>query len=301
MFDVLGIGIAAVDHVVLVPEFPPPEGKVRIRGSLRSCGGLSATALVAAARLGMRAAYAGVLGLDDDSDFVLRALHEEGVDTAGVIRLPEAGPGRSIVAVDGEGRRIVFSDPSGTLAGSDVYAPADLVREARVLLVDHVRVAASLEAARLARDAGIAVVADFERDEHPLFGQLLECVDHLVVPRSFGEHLTGQTDPPSILRSLRAPGRTVVLTEGSEGADFVGPEPDDRPAHRPAFAVPVVDTTGCGDAFHGAYAAGLVAGLDLSARVRLASAVAALTATRLGAQAGLPRRTDVEAFLAARS
>jgi sulfofructose kinase len=300
VIDVLGIGIAAVDDLVRVPAFPEPDSKVRVSDAIRACGGLGANALVAAARLGGRVAYAGVLGTDEPSDFVLAVLAAEGVDTAGVTRLPEAGPGHSIIVVDGEGRRIVYSDPRRTIAGSEVVPPPALIRGCRVLLVDHVRVPASLEAARIARGAGIPVVADLERADDPRFAELLALVDHLVIPLAFGRRLTGVSDPAGVLAALRAPGRSTVLTAGASGAWFLGPAADDRPRHQPAFDVPVVDTTGCGDAFHGAYAAGLAFGLDLPGRVLLAAAVAALAATRLGGQAGLPDRPTVEAFLAGR-
>lgn len=299
MFDVLGIGIAAVDAMIRVPRFPEPDAKIRVTGSARACGGLCATALVAAARLGASTAHAGVLGTDELSDFVVRSLEAEGVDVAYVVRLPQAGPGHSVVVVDPDGRRIVYSDSSRTLAGSDVAPPPALVRRARVLLVDHVRLPAAVRAARVAHEARIPVVGDLERSDHPRFADLLALVDHLVIPLAFGMRLTGAADPPAILAALRAPGRTTVLTAGPDGAWSLGPHPADTPERRPAFRVEVVDTTGCGDAFHGAHAAGLAFGLDLPGRVRLAGAVAALTATRLGGQAGLPDRATADAFLAA--
>jgi sulfofructose kinase len=300
MPDVLGIGIAAVDELLRVPAFPGPDGKVRVTDWQRACGGLAATALVAAARLGASTAFAGVLGTDDLSDVVDRALRAEGVDTTHAVRLAHAGPGRSIVVVDPFGRRIVYSDPNRTIAAADVAPPPAVVRGARVLLVDHVRVPASVRAATVAHEARIPVVGDLERSDHPGFADLLALVDHLVVPLSFGARLTGVSDPTGILAALRSPGRTTVLTAGSDGAWYQGPGPVDAPVHRAAFGVVAVDTTGCGDAFHGAYAAGLAFGLDLPGRVRLASAVAALAATRLGGQAGLPDRRTVDAFLAAR-
>ncbi|MCU0504489.1 MAG: PfkB family carbohydrate kinase [Chloroflexi bacterium] len=300
MIDVLGIGIAAVDDMLRVPHFPEPDGKVRVLASVRACGGLTATALVAAARLGVSAAFAGVLGDDDLSDFVARSLRAEGIDISAVVRLHGVGPGHSVIAVDPAGRRVVYSDPSRTLAGAHVAPPPEVVRGARVLLVDHVRVPASIAAAGIAREARIPVVGDLERSDHPRFPDLLDLVDHLVVPLAFGRAVTGVTDPEGILRALRAPGRTSVLTAGAEGGWYLGPEPAAVPTHRRAFAVEAIDTTGCGDAFHGAYAAGLVRGLGLADRVRLASAVAALTATRLGGQAGLPDRATVEGFLASR-
>jgi sugar/nucleoside kinase (ribokinase family) len=67
--------------------------------------------------------------------------------------------------------------------------------------------------------------------------------------------------------------------------------------HQPAFKVAVVDTTGCGDVFHGVYAATLAQGFDLPTRIRWAAAAAALKATACGGQSGIPKRATVEQFL----
>jgi len=88
----------------------------------------------------------------------------------------------------------------------------------------------------------------------------------------------------------------VVVTCGAEGSWWIG-EGVQAPVHQPAFAVEVVDTTGCGDVFHGAYAAAWVRGLPLGERVRVASAAAALKATQPGGQTGSPRWDEVQAFL----
>ena len=92
------------------------------------------------------------------------------------------------------------------------------------------------------------------------------------------------------------PIRRAASTWGNSPRAF---RPDPRtPRHQPAYRVEVVDTTGCGDVFHGAYAAGLAQGVGTAERVRLATATAALKATRHGGQAGIPSRAAVEAFLA---
>jgi sulfofructose kinase len=96
------------------------------------------------------------------------------------------------------------------------------------------------------------VVADFERGDLPGFADLLGLVDHLIVSLDFGRQLTSATDPGSVAAKLWHAGRqTVVLTDGAAGCWYVAaPEPT-RLRHQPAFAVKVVDTTGCGDVFHG--------------------------------------------------
>ncbi|MBA3485539.1 MAG: sugar kinase, partial [Pirellulales bacterium] len=82
--DVLGLGCAAVDDLLLVDRYPAPDSKTPVVRRERRCGGLTAAALIAASRLGARCAYAGCLGEDDASGFVLRSLHAEGVDTGHV-------------------------------------------------------------------------------------------------------------------------------------------------------------------------------------------------------------------------
>ena len=301
-FDVLGLGCTAVDDLLYVPAYPAPEEKVRVRRRERQCGGLTANALVAAARLGARCAFAGVLGDDEDSRFVLDAFRREGVDVTHRVFRPDARPIRSVVIVD-ESRqtRTILYDLTGSTGADPGLPPEEVIRSARVLFVDHYGVEGMTRAARVARAAGIPVVADLERGDWPGFDTLLALVDHLIVGFDFAARRTGEADPAAAARRLWAPDRAaVVVTCGGQGCWYLGRETAGGVRHHPAFPVAVADTTGCGDVFHGAYAAALARGLPLEERVRLASAAAALKATRPGAQAGIPRRAEVERFLAAR-
>src|SRR5215213_6532678 len=99
-FDVLGLGCAAVDDILYVEQYPPADAKIHVLRRERHCGGLTATALVAAARLGARCAFAGTLGKDEPSEFVLNALKEEGVDVRHAIHRSNAGPVQSTIIVD---------------------------------------------------------------------------------------------------------------------------------------------------------------------------------------------------------
>lgn len=298
-FDILGLGVTAIDDLLFVPAYPPPDSKVHVRRVVRQCGGLTATALVAAARLGARCAFAGILGDDDLSRYVLRRLEEEGIDTAHVCRRPCARPVHSVIVVDELHKtRTIFADAAGAGLDEPLWPAEDVLRSARVLFVDHVGVERMIYGSRIARGAGLPVVADLENDEHPRFAELLALVDHLIVSRAFARKLTGQDDPASAARRLGTEGRqAVVVTCGAEGCWYLGAG-GKAPRHQPAFPVEVVDTTGCGDVFHGAYAAALAQGVALPDRVRFAAAAAALKATQPGGQAGIPTRPIVEAFLA---
>jgi sugar/nucleoside kinase (ribokinase family) len=297
-YDVLGLGCVAVDDLLYVDSYPPPDTKVRIRAHDRQCGGLTATALVAAARLGARCAYAGTLGGDEFSQFVLDTFCREGIDTSHLVPRADARPIHSTIIVDETHHtRNVFYDLAGA-AGADPERPAaDVIRSARALYVDHFGIEGMTRAARIAREAGIAVIADLERNEWPGFAGLLELVDHLIVSRAFAYKLTGVEDAAAVAKLQMAGRQVVVVTCGATGCWYAAGSAD-SPRHEPAFRVRTVDTTGCGDVFHGAYAAALARGLSPSERVRFASAAAALKATTAGGQRGIPTWSAVEAFLA---
>jgi sugar/nucleoside kinase (ribokinase family) len=299
-FDVLGLGYTAVDDLLYVDSYPPADTKARVRRRDRQAGGLSATALVAAARLGARCQYAGVLDTDDLSAFVAERLAAEGIGLDYLHREEGARPVHSVIVVD-EGRqtRNIFYDLEG-VCGAPADWPADeVIRAARVLFVDHLGLAGTVRAARVALAAGVPVVADFESlPDDPLFGELVSLANHPVASLEFAQRWTGREDPADAVRALWTPSRqAVVVTCGADGCWYLDAACADRPVHQPAFRVDVVDTTGCGDVFHGAYAAGLAEGLDLPARIRLAAATAALKATCRGGQSGIPQRSAVEAFL----
>jgi sugar/nucleoside kinase (ribokinase family) len=289
----------AIDDLLYLAGYPAADTKMQVHRRERHCGGLTATALVAAARLGSRAAFAGVLGDDELSRFVLRRFQEEKVDVQHVRRRAEARPIHSIILVDQATKtRTILYNLEGAFGAELDWPEEEVIRAARVLFADHFGMEGMIRAARVARQAGIPVVADLESDQHPAFDRLLELVDHLIVSQDFAAKLTGQCDPADAVRKLWSPGRrAAVVTGGDRGCWYLGSDSPAAVQHQPAFAVEVIDTTGCGDVFHGAYASALARGLDLQERIRFAVAAAALKATQRGGQAGIPSRARVEGFL----
>lgn len=287
--DVLGLGCCAVDDLLYVPRFPTPDSKLPVVRRERHCGGLTATALVAAARLGARAAYAGTLGKDADSAFVRSALEKAGVHTGLAVQQPGVRPVRSVILVDESAQtRTILYDVSRARGAHPRLPAAEVLARCRVLLVDGWGMAGQIRAARLARRAGVAVVGDLENADRPRFEELLARVDHLLVSEDFARRYTGASDPAEAARRLWRPDRAVVvITCGARGGWWLAAA-NGAPRHYPAFRVRAVDTTGCGDVFHGAYAAALARGLPLEERLRVAAAAAALKATRPGGQAGCP-------------
>ena len=295
-WDVLGLGCAAVDDAIYVERFPAGDTKIRVRHRQRRVGGLTTAALLTGARMGGSCAYAGKLGNDELSTVVLDELQRTGVDVSPVVHVDEGSPIHAIVVLgDADHTRTIFAYNDGSLGAHGALPPAEVIEATRVLFVDTYGVAGQLRAARIARAAGIPIVADFERGEGPHFEELLALVDHLILSQHFACSWTGSDSPQQALQHLWTPQRAaVVVTAGEQGCWLLDAE---GVHHQPAFAVEVQDTNGCGDAFHGAWAVALAQGQPPRECARIASAVAALKATQPGLT-GVPPLAEVHAFMA---
>jgi ribokinase len=295
-YDVLGFGAVAVDDLLYVDAYPAPDSKTPVRERRREGGGLAGTALVAAARLGAEAAWCGVMGYDELSCFTMDALSGEEVDCSHVVSEATARPHYSIIVVDrSTGSRTLLTSNEGVTPFPPENVTEELISSARVLFVDHHVSHSVIKAVRLARQNGIPVVADIERFPEGI-EELLPLVDHLICSEHAARQLTGEDEPEKIARKL-AEGRACgAVTLGENGCWWSENGGDANSL--PAFKVHVVDTTGCGDVFHGAYAAHLAFGESIENAMRIAAACAALKATQPGGRAGIPNQEQLKQFLA---
>jgi sugar/nucleoside kinase (ribokinase family) len=293
--DVLGLGCAAVDDFVYVPSYPAADSKVRVEKWHRQCGGLTGNALVSAARLGARCAFAGCLGTDELSDHVVNNFLSEGVDVSHSPRLTDGGVVHStIVIAQKTGSRNIFYEVRGVMGAHPALPSDDVIASAGVLFIDHYGMPGNLRALKCARRLGVPVVADFEDNAVPLFEEVLAEVDHLILSEEFACPLTRKaTARDAALALWQREEATVIVTCGRDGCWSVSQITDGIARHHPAFQVPATNTSGCGDVFHGAYAYRLARGDTLEERIRFASAAAAVKAQ----QPELPSLQAVEALL----
>ena len=294
--DILGLGCATIDELLFVDNYPAPDGKVLVSEAQTQGGGLTATALVAGARIGARCAYGAMLGFDETSRQVAQILESENVDTNLISWRADAAAIRSTIIVDQNAHtRTIFFRRPGLVGAPPDAPPENEIAASRVLLIDHYGGAGNVRAVEVARRLGVPVVADFERDNVPHWVEFFPRVDHLILSRNFAAKLCGENAPEVAARALwNSEREIVVITAGEQGCyAFDGRDV----AHVPAYATQVVDTTGCGDVFHGVYAATLAWNWPLQKRLRWASAAAALKARRVGAQAGIARFGEVEKFV----
>ncbi len=294
-FQVVGLGVNVINHLFLVPRFPAPDTKIDSLAATRQGGGVVATALVACARLGLTTKYVGKVGADDPGKLSRESLEQEGIDVADLVVDRRENTRVTFGLIEqASGRRTLIRGvgPLARLRPEEV--PAAAVTSGQVLHLDGYEGMAAVRAARIAREAGIPVSLDAE-DATECQEELFALSDILIMSRVLGERVTGRRRVPAILERLARLGPSVVgLTLAADGAVVYHRS---RTVHVPGFKVDVIDTTGAGDVFHGAFLAGLVWGWPLQEILLLSNAVAALKCRKLGGRDGIPSLAETRAFV----
>lgn len=290
IIDVLCVGYACVDINFNAPHHPASDEKVRAL-SMHSCGGGPASnAAVAIARLGGQAAFAGYLGRDVFGDAHLMELLEAGVQTAGVDRGDAATPVAAVTIKPDGDRSIIDYRACSALAPKDTISLS--AQPARVLLVDGHQPLLSIKLVEEARRLGIPSVLDAGSVHDGTMG-LYNKVDYLISSQKFARQFSSEDDPRKALASFDGVAPFTAVTWGTDGVYW---QDDEGQHHMPAFDIEAVDTTGAGDAFHGAFALGLAQAMELRTNLRRACATAALTCLKVGARSALPERARVDAL-----
>jgi sulfofructose kinase len=302
---ILGLGCIAYDRVLFTNAMWE-DGKGRILRTETRFGGNVRTALTAAAGLGASTAYLATVSSESQWDSVLDDLQQNGVSTEFTSRAPGAHPALSTIIVTGDGERFIAYDDS-SLAQTPLPGPAIVERaldQASVLMVDaSTAPPGSLEVMSLALSRGLPVVLDAEREVpgSDIVNRMIALADHPILPLNFARTVTSQRDPEEIIEALWRDGRaSVTITDGHHGA-FVRSGDVTNVAHVPAFDVQAIDTVGCGDVFHGAYAVGLDRGMPTLDRVRLANAAAAIVAATPTGASRIPHMPAVDELLGAQA
>ena len=294
---IICVGKSTLDQIWPVTEMPAGGGKFQATGYLVLGGGMAATAAVAVARLGGQASYCGRAGNDGAGHVMRKELADYGVDVSQFRLFAGARSSVSAVIVDQNGERMIVN-----------FSGADLPNEADWLQLDRVVNAGAvlgdvrwMEGARVmyaaARSHHIPTVLDGEAANNEIFRTLLPLVDHAIFSlqglRSFsGGRIVDHTES---LQSVRLLGcRVAAVTLGAQGVLWLD---NDGVHHLPAFSSSVIDTTGAGDVFHGAYALAIAEGMSVPQAMRFSSVVAALKCAHHGGRAGIPSRTEVDQFI----
>jgi ribokinase len=300
-------GSLNMDFVVSVERLPAPGETVLGRDFQTIPGGKGANQACAAGKLGtgtVAVRMIGRVGYDVFADHLKASLAAAGVDVSAVHATRSQPTGVALIWVDRQGQNsiVVASGANHALAAADVEAMRKVFRGASVALFQLETPLDTVAAALgLAREEGARTILD-PAPAQPLPGGLLARVDILTPNESEASMLLGRPsarvsreEAPELAEALRRLGpRSVVLKLGDQGSYYCG---EGGGFHTPAFPVEVRDTTAAGDTFNAALAVALAEGQPAEGAVRFANAAAAISVTRLGAQASAPTRAEVDRFL----
>jgi sulfofructose kinase len=275
-----------MDTICIVPKFPRPNTKTHMHEVRVEPGGQVATALATCARLGLRARYIGSVGSDNWGKAQLASLREEKLEL--LVREVEGAASQVAVILleEGVGERTILWRRDPKLQFPVEALQRETITSARVLHIDGCDSEAALQAARWAKEADLPVVIDIDEVYGESTHELLRLVDYLIAGSDFAE------DPGEL--AARYGCKVVGITRGAEGAVFLD---RGRLIESRAFKVPVADTTGAGDVFHGGFIYGLLQNWSLEDVIRFAHAVAAMKCMHVGARRGIPTLREVREFL----
>jgi len=299
--DVVGIGLSTFDIMIKLSELPTWDHPTRLDDVVFDGGGPCGTALCAASELGAKASLIGTAGNDWFATYKLQTLRDHGVDTSHVLHRDAKENQVVCVNVDEETGERIFN------LSKDFYRyPVQVdeldrgfITQADYLLLDGHYMDASIQAATWMHNSGKRVMLDGGKTTANKLNEqmtaLVALTDILVCGSGFAEALTGEEALQIAGQAALGYGpNIVVITQGEKGCfTFTS----SKQFHTPAFDVDVVDTTGAGDVFHGAYLVGLLKEWDLETIAIFSSAVSAIECTFLGGRKGIPNFSQVIDFL----
>ena len=292
---IIAIGHAALDRIYRISAFPPQPTKVRALEHIEVGGGMAANASVAMARLGGKVELWSRVGDDSAGQIIRAGLKAEKVDVRYVQQFEDARSSTSAIIVDDRGERLIVNNRDTGMPSSTGWLPLERIKGCGAVLGD-IR---WLEGLRTlfthARDIGVPTVLDADLGAREILPELLALTDYAIFSAPSLAEFPHGNDDRSRLQAVAALGvRHTGVTRGEHGYLWLEAGQFHELA---APKVDVIDTTGAGDAFHGAFALMLAEGHATEFCARAAVVVAAEKCTRLGGRAGLPDRRRFDALM----
>jgi ribokinase len=299
--NVAVVGSLNLDTILTVPHFAQPGSTVAATSWESRFGGKGANQAIAASRQGATVSLIGCVGNDASGRAYRDYLSNQSIEVTGLQPLDSVQTGRAYVCVDPQGTNTIV-----TASGANGYLSAQMVLHQHMALENadvvmcqlEVPLEATISALQRATELGrITVLNPSPMNSHFPWGQVP--VDFLIVNEREAASLLGyqveSTGEAATIRSQMADLSvgTLIITRGREHTFLFSSK---QALKVPPPSVNVVDTTGAGDAFAGAFAVHYAITRDLLKSLRLANVAGALTCTRMGAQDAIPMRDEVDSF-----
>lgn len=296
MNEILGIGSASYDMLSVISKMPSWEEIEYIEEYQVQQGGMVATALVAASKLGADVEYIGGIGHDPQGDFLKANFQKYNVNLDRLQVFENDSSAFTYVLIHQEtGKRTLIHNKGVQVRANLIAEDIDL-SGIQFILFDGFYFETALATARRARDAGIISVTDLSpRNRNPKILEYLQLIDYPILSELFVNSYLQMEDPLVAGKKIfKSSNKALLVTCGERGVYIIT---DDGAEHIPAYKIKPIDTTGAGDVFHGAFLFSLWKGYGLREAVFFASAVSALKCTKIGGQSGIPSFNETRDFL----
>ncbi|MCC5465720.1 carbohydrate kinase family protein [Pelosinus sp. Bkl1] len=296
---VVGIGVSTLDMFTVVDAFPRTREVQKASKIVLDGGGPVATAMVTLAKLGANTIMIDNLGDDWSGLLIVEDFKKYNVHTHCLEIFPEHSSSIANILVEKDtGIRAILYHPGSVPEIREITKYTPIIQGAKVLHLNGRHLEASLAAIDIAKHAGVKISFDGGANRYnPNMRRIVPKVDICILAKEFALTYTDETKLDRAGESLIKSGlELVVITDGINGSWVF--DNDIGVFHQPAFKMDnVVDTTGCGDSYHGGFLYGLLHNMPLKKCAEFASAVAALNTQALGGRKGLPSLKTVEKFL----
>ena len=298
-YDIVGIGVSTLDLLTTVEEFPFEESVQKAVEAKFQGGGPVATALAAASKLGAKVAMIDSIGDDFIGQSILQEFQRYGVASNNIKITPKTTSSIASVWIrKGNGKRTIayFPGNSPELSGDDI--PIEIIKKTKIVHLNGRHIQCCLKTCRLAKDLGVKVSFDGGSGRYRSeLDSLIPLVDVCIVAKDFAEKYAKTNIIQNAAQCFLDRGcEIVVITDGANGSYiFSQQEPS---FHCPAFRLEkIVDTTGCGDVYHGVFLFSFACGSTLRECAKRASAAAAMNAQHVGGRGMLPTMPELINFI----
>ena len=300
MFDVVGFGGTVLDTLVVVKRFPEEDVKAGpAERVLKQGGGLVATGICATGKLGGSCTILAAVADDGDGRFLKNQFNEYGVNTDYVVTRPNSESATCVCIINQENgsRTIIGSSNVDKIAPPIRFdeLPLDIIKNAKVLHVGGNPQPDLIKVLDFARENGVKVLLDIEMP-NDLTEDVLARSNFIITSKRFLPAYTKTDDTKASLKMVfdKFHPDIVVTTLGNAGGMYYDGK---EYGTYPIFPAEVIDTTGCGDVFHGAFAYGYVQGWSWSKICHFSSAVSSMKCMKLGGRSGIPTLPELIEYI----
>ena len=298
-YDIVGIGVSTLDLLTIVKEFSSEDSVQQAIDAKFQGGGPVATALVTAAKLGAKVAMIDALG----DDLIGQSILEEFIRYGVITKHIQIAPGKtsSIASIwirERDGQRSIAYRPGNASELKEDCISAEIIKKAKTIHLNGRHLQCCFQACKLAKKHGVKISFDggggrYRSELDPL----IPLIDICIVARDFAEKYSKKAKLQNAAQCFLDRGcELVVITDGENGSHIFSQQEENF--YQPAFELAkVVDTTGCGDVYHGVFLFSLLSGSTLRESAQRATAAAAINTQCIGGRGRLAALPEIIDFM----